>query len=253
MTSMTWPGSVRSGTADEGTRQFWLRYARYGLALGALIAFLEFAYYDPLISSRGQLGVGLLFSMLLTWSGEGLLLALTVGLFERWAAPRPLEAWHLALAVLTGSIVGVLVWQLFMQSVMRERLGILLLRDYVNQPVEFAPIALYNIWMMLFCGGLAAALHLSRQRHVRTLAILRAAELAREASQRKLAQERLAAVRASVDPDFLFHTLTRLEQEYESNPAGADRLLEELIVFLRGAVADVRAASAPANPKEQSI
>ena len=253
MTSMTWSGGASPGSTGEGARQFWLRYARYGLALGALIALLEFAYYDPLVSSRGQFGVGLLFSLLLTWSGEGLLLALTVGLFERRAAPRPLEAWQLALAVLAGSIAGVLVWQLFMQTVMRGRLGILLLRDYVNQPVEFAPIALYNVWMMLFCGGLAAALHLSRQRHARTVAILRAAELAREASQRKLAQERLAAVRARVDPDFLFHTLTRLEQEYESNPAGAARLLEELIVFLRGAVADVRAASVPGTQEEESI
>jgi sensor histidine kinase YesM len=190
--------------------------------------------------------------MLLTWSGEGLLLALTVGLFERWAAPRPLEAGQLALAVLAGSVVGVLVWQLFMQAVMRDRMGILLLRDYVNQPVEFFPIALYNVWMMLFCGGLAAALHLSRQRHARTVAILRAAELAREASQRKLAQEQLAAVRASVDPDFLFQKLASLEQLYESDSAGADRVLEELIVFLRGAVADVRAASVPVAQKEGS-
>jgi hypothetical protein len=251
MTSTTFSGGT-SVPAGEEARQFWLRYARYGLALGALIAVLEFAYYDPLISSRGEIGVGLLLSMLLTWSGEGLLLALTVGLFERRAAPRLLEAWELALSVLVGSTAGVLVWQLFMQAVMRDRLGILLLRDYVNQPVEFVPIVLYNVWMMLFCGGLAAALHLSRQRHARTLAVLRAAELAREASQRKLAQERLAAVRTRVDPDFLFRTLTQLEREYETDPFGADHLLEELIVFLRGAVADVRAASASANPKEGS-
>jgi hypothetical protein len=243
-------GTDVPGTPREKAWQFWTRYVCYGVVLGVLIAVLEFAYYDPLITSPGRLGVGMLFSMLLTWGGEGILLALVVGLFERRAAPRPLGAWQLTLAVLTGSIIGVPVWQLFMQSVMRERLGILLLRDYVNQPVEFVPIVLYNVWMMLFFGGLAAALYLSRQRHARTLAKLRAAELAREASQRGLAQEQLAAVRARVDPDFLFQTLTKLERLYESDPAGADRLLEELIVFLRGAVADVRAASVSTSPEE---
>lgn len=235
--------SASGGVAETATR-YWTRYTGYGLALGAVIAFLEFAYYDPLIGAPGRLGAGLFFSLLLTWCGEGVFLALTIGFLEKRAAPRPLGAWQLAIAVLAGSAVGVTVWQLFMQWVLREHAGIRLLRDYVNQPVEFIPIVLYNIWMMLFFGGLAAAVHLWRQRHARTLAALRAAELAREASQRRLAHEQLAAVSARVDPDFLFHTLTRLEQAYEVDPVEADRLLRELIVFLRAAIADVRAASA---------
>jgi sensor histidine kinase YesM len=85
-----------------------------------------------------------------------------------------------------------------------------------------------------------AAVYLSRQRHARMLAVLRAAELARGDSQRRLAETRLAALQARIDPGFLFQTLTRLEQLYEADPPGADRLLEELIVFLRGALADVR-------------
>jgi hypothetical protein len=210
-----------------------LRYTGYGLLLGALIAFLEFAYYYPLVSTPDKFGMGLLASLLLVWCGEGVLLAATVGFFELRTAPRPLGAWQLALAVVVGSFAGALAWQAFVQLVLRERFGFWLLRDYVGQPVDLAGIALYNIWLMLLFGGLAAAVYLSRQRHARMLAVLRAAEIDRETSQRGLAEARLAALQARIDPEFVFQTLTKLERLYESDPPGADRLLEELIGFLR--------------------
>jgi sensor histidine kinase YesM len=74
------------------------------------------------------------------------------------------------------------------------------------------------------------------------LTVLRAAELDRVSSQRKLAEARLAALQTRIDPEFIFQTLTKLEHLYESDTVGADRLLEELIVFLRTALADVRTA-----------
>lgn len=242
MTAATLTGSERA--PDPGRRsppRFWSRHAAGGLALGAAIALLEFAYYYPLVSAPGSLGLALFGSMLLTWGGEGVLLALTVGFFELRQAPRPLGALQLSLAVAVGSIAGVLAWQAFVQWVLRERFGMWVLRDYIGQPVDVVGIVLYNVWLMLVFGGLAAALWLSRQRHARMLAALRAAELDRESSQRGLAEARLAALQTRVDPEFLLQTLAKLEQLYEGDPAGADRLLEELIVFLRTALADVRA------------
>jgi sensor histidine kinase YesM len=105
---------------------------------------------------------------------------------------------------------------------------------------------------MLLFGGLAAAVYGSRQRHARMLAALRAAELARETSQRRLAEARLAGLRARIDPESLFETLARLERMYEADPPGADRLLEEVIASLRAAVADVRASIGQTFPKEVS-
>jgi sensor histidine kinase YesM len=99
---------------------------------------------------------------------------------------------------------------------------------------------------MLLFGGLAAAVYSSRQRHARMLAVLRAAELSRETSQRGLAEARLAALQTRIDPEFLFQTLAKLEHLYEADPAGADRLLEGLIVFLRGALADIQASGTSA-------
>jgi len=226
------------------SKQFWLRRAGSGLLLGMSIAILEFAYYYPLVATPDKLGVGLLASLLLSWCGDGVLLAVTVGLFERREAPRSLGARQLALAVVIGSIAGVLAWQAFVNLVLREQFGIWVLRDFVGQPVNWSVGVLYHIWLMLVFGGLAAAVYSSRQRHARMLGVLHAAELSRETSQRQLAEARFAALRARIDPDILFQTLSKLERLYEADPQGADRLLAELIVFLRGALAEVRATPA---------
>jgi hypothetical protein len=222
--------------------RFWTRRAAYGLLLGASIALLEYAYYYPLVASPDRFGLGVLPSLLLGWGGEGVLLAAVVGMFERRKAPTPLGGRQLALAVVVASTAGVLVWQALMQLILRERFGMRIMLDYVGQPVVFGGVVLYHVWLMLLFGGLAAAVYLARQRHERMLAELRAAELARETSQRRLAETTLAALRARIDPESLFQTLAKLERLYETDPPEADRALDELIVFLRRAVADVRAA-----------
>jgi sensor histidine kinase YesM len=116
---------------------------------------------------------------------------------------------------------------------------------------------LYHMWLMLVFGGLAAAAYVSRQQHARMLEVLRAAEVSRETSQRRLTEAKLAALQARIDPEMLFATLTKLERLYEANPAGADRLLDDLIVTLRTALTDIRAASTSAaqvvQPKAASV
>lgn len=239
-------GTRASNSSRQVARAFWLQRAGAGLLLGVSIAVLEFAYYSPLVATPDKLGVGLLLSLLLSWCGDGVLLAVTVGLFERREAPRSLGARQLALAVVAGSIAGVLAWQALVNLVLRERFGIWVLRDFVGQPVNWTAGVLYHIWLMLVFGGLAAAVYSSRQRHARMLAVLHAADLDRATSQRRLADARFSALQARIDPEFLFQALTKLEQLYVADPPGADRLLEELIVFLRGALADIRGSGASA-------
>jgi hypothetical protein len=212
------------------------RAAGYGLLLGAGIAVLEFLYYRPLVSTPDALGLRSLTAAFLTWCGEGAMLAMTVALFERLRAPRQLSAWQHALVIVTGALAGVVVWQSFTQFVLRERFGIPVFLDYLGQPVNWSATVLYHAWMVLLFGGLAAAAIVSRRRHVRMLSALRAAELARENSRRTLVEARLAAVRAQIDPEYLFQTLAKLELLYEANPPEAGRLLEELITHLRGRV-----------------
>jgi histidine kinase len=238
-------GAGASAPGRQPPGRFWTRRAAYGLLLGASIALLEFAYYYSLVASPDRFGLGALPSLLLSWGGEGILLALVVGMFELGKAPLPLGGRQLALAIVVASTAGVLAWQALMHLVLRERFGVRIMLDYVGQPVTFGGVALYHVWLMLLFGGLAAAVYVSRQRHQRMLAELRAAELARETSQRRLAETKLAALRARIDPEFLFQTLAKLERLYEADRPEADRVLEDLIVFLRRALADVR--SAPLN------
>lgn len=245
MTAATVIESTTAPSTDRRAAQgFWLRYTGYGLLLGASIALLEFAHYYPLVSTPDRLGLAVLGPMLLSWCGQSVLLALTVGVFESREAPRLLGAPQLALAVAIGAIAGALAWQAFVHEVLREQFGFRVLYDYAGQPASLVGSAVYHSWLLLLFGGLAAAAYSSRQRHTRMLAALRAAELDRETTQRKLAEARLAALHARIDPEFLFQTLKKLEGLYEADPSEADRVLEELIVFLRGALADAEAIPA---------
>jgi hypothetical protein len=234
-------------------RRSSFRLIAYGGAFGASIALLEFAYYYPQISTSDKLGLAWLPSLLLGWCGEGALLGLTVALFERWQAPRLLGDRQLAIAVAIGAIAGVLIWQAFEQLVLRERFGIWVFRDHAVHPVNLAGIVGYHIWLMLLFGGLAAAAYLSRERHARMLAALRAAELGRETSRQRLAQAHLAAFQACIDPRFVIQSLTKLEQLYETDPQGADRLLEELIAFLRAALGSAQAPVARPRGSDEAL
>ena len=130
--------------------------------------------------------------------------------------------------------------------VLRDVLGIRLFRDYMGAPVIWIIGVFFQIWLMLFFGGLAAAVYASRRRRARMRAALLAAELGRATSQQRLADLRLASLQARVEPEYLFQTLRRLEEAYETNPNAADRLLDELIAFLRDVVTDIRASTSPA-------
>jgi sensor histidine kinase YesM len=233
--------------------RFWIERAGYGFLFGAAIATLEFAYYLPLISGPHPMSLQSFASLLLMWCGEAVILAIVFALVERSLNSRDLRAWELALAVTAGVAIGVLIWQTLIQVVLRERLGMRVFIDHVGQPVVWTGLVLYHSWLMLFFGSLAAAVYASQRRRARMLAALRSAQLDRAGAEQRLAQARLASLQARVEPDFLLQRLTRLERSYETDPDAADRLLDELIAFLRGALADIRAHKPDAKPPLENV
>ncbi|MEO7402580.1 MAG: hypothetical protein ABIU95_02820, partial [Burkholderiales bacterium] len=220
--------------------RLWLGRAACGCALGAAIALLEFAYYAPLASTASARSIESLLSSLAVWCGESALFALILTTVEWWRRPNALRGWSLTLAVTAGVIVAVLAWHAIAEFVLRDTLGMRPFRDYVGQPGVWIGAVLYHTWLLLVFGGLGCAAYVSQRRHAQMVAALRAAELARATSQRRLAEMSLAAMQARIDPDFVMATLTRLEHLYDGDPQSADRALDELIVFLRGALADLR-------------
>lgn len=64
------------------------------------------------------------------------------------------------------------------------------------------------------------------------------ADLAR--LQREVADAKLAAMQAQIEPHFLFNTLASIEQLIRSDPARAAQVQKSLITYLRGAIPEIR-------------
>jgi hypothetical protein len=231
--------------------RFWLAYLGGGVALGAAISTLNFAYYFPLTASVDSVGFLSFLSLMTEWCGESTLLALIVGATQRCIGPRDFRNRELALTVALGAILAVVCWQVFTLLVLREALGIRLLRDYMGMPVIWIGGVFYHAWMMLFFGGLAAAVYASRQRRARMLRALHEAQLRRASAQHRYAQATLAVLQAQLDPDHLVRSLMLLEQAYDGDSGKADELLDELISFLRKALANIRASALGCLPTDE--
>ena len=227
--------------------RFWLIRGACGFVVGAAIATLDFLYYLPLVSAPNEIGFGLFVSSLVVWGGECSLFALALGLAERLAGPGELRPWQLVLALTGGVTASAFVWHAFTVLVLRDQLGMRLFRDHVGQPENWLGGVLYHAWLMLFFGGLIAAVGAAQRRRTRMLSALRSAELGRATLQQRLAEARLASLEARVDPDYLYDTLSRLERLYEDDPSAADHLLDELIAFLRHALTE------PSTPQVMEV
>jgi hypothetical protein len=79
-----------------------------------------------------------------------------------------------------------------------------------------------------------------RRRASRRVAALRGAQLEREQLARRAFEARLQAMQARVEPRFLFNTLAQVESLYETDATLADRMLDDLIVYLRAALPQLR-------------
>ena len=75
------------------------------------------------------------------------------------------------------------------------------------------------------------------------MARLAAAQAAQRATRRRLVHSRLQAVQARIDPQLLFEMLDAVRRAYDDDVSRAERLLDELVTFLRAALPRVRSTS----------
>jgi LytS/YehU family sensor histidine kinase len=99
-----------------------------------------------------------------------------------------------------------------------------------------------------FVSGLIMALlffaHLQRSRaQEEAAARLATAQAAQRETRRRLVHSRLQAVQARIDPQLLFEMLDAVRRAYEDDVSRAERLLDELVTFLRAALPRVRSTS----------
>lgn len=86
-----------------------------------------------------------------------------------------------------------------------------------------------------------ALIGFSRRRQLRVRRALHAAEVERLELQRKTLEADLQGVQAQVEPAFLLDTLRHIGALCDEDPRTGARLLDELIVYLRAALPDLRA------------
>ena len=82
-----------------------------------------------------------------------------------------------------------------------------------------------------------------RRRAERARARMHAAELERIAAEKRSVESDLQALQARVEPQFLFNTLAHVKHLYEQDPAPAERMLDDLIAYLRAAMPRMRDTS----------
>ena len=88
-----------------------------------------------------------------------------------------------------------------------------------------------------------ALVYFSRRRDARVAMKLHAAELARVDVQRRTLAADLQAMQARVEPSFLLDTLADVGTCFDRDRVAGERMLDELIAYLRAALPDMRATS----------
>ena len=101
-------------------------------------------------------------------------------------------------------------------------------------------LAVYNLWINLFYGGLLIMAYSLTLRRERMRSLLHANAVARNHTQAILDEARLQALQRQVDPALLLSAMGELEKRYRNEPDRAERLLESLVEFLRCAMPGLR-------------
>jgi hypothetical protein len=102
---------------------------------------------------------------------------------------------------------------------------------------------IYDVTTWLLLGGFAVFFYADRRAARKTEAHLREAELEHLRKSKLALESRLQAMQARVEPQFLFNTLSQVERLYERDPSIGQRMLDDLIVYLRAAMPLMRSSS----------
>lgn len=102
---------------------------------------------------------------------------------------------------------------------------------------------LYGFAAWLIIGGVATFVYIERRRTRVAQARMRAAAIDRAHTAKRMLEARLQAMQARVEPQFLFNTLAQVRLFYRSDAVLAERMLSELIAYLRAAMPKMRDTS----------
>jgi len=93
----------------------------------------------------------------------------------------------------------------------------------------------YLIW-----GSIIVFIYVNQRTALRAAARMNLAQVEQARALRRTLEARLQALQARVEPQFLFNTLARVRSLYDDDREKGSRLLEDLIVYLRAALPQLR-------------
>ena len=142
----------------------------------------------------------------------------------------PREALQM-LAIVAGSVLGTIL-----AGVLKGRALSMMFTDLLSG------VAI-SMGLGIGFGCVVFAAILLRERHANDRARILRAEAERHRLEKNMLEARLALMQAQVEPHFLFNTLANVQHLVETDPAGASRMLESLIRYLRAALPQMREAA----------
>jgi sensor histidine kinase YesM len=101
-------------------------------------------------------------------------------------------------------------------------------------------LTVYVTFEYLLIGSLATYLYVDRRAARRMAVRVHEAARRRTDQARRMLESQLQAMQARVEPKFLFGTLAQVRDLYDADAEVAERMLEELITYLRAAMPKMR-------------
>jgi hypothetical protein len=101
----------------------------------------------------------------------------------------------------------------------------------------------YGFFVLVILNGAATFVYVDRRRSRAAQARLHVAQIERARAARRTLESRLQAMQARVEPQFLLNTLAQVHKLYRLHARLAERMLDELIAYLRAAMPKMRDTS----------
>lgn len=232
------PPASKHAAARGGFRR-WLRAHHGAVAVAGLLAFAApVTFFVGALSVMREPEPATLFVLGLWWllyAVELWLLLLAVGYAAQRLAPR--LGRHAGLALWP---MGAAAAALCVNLSTGGRASILIEHGVVQSSTTMHAYS----FTVSFTMALLYFAHLRRSRmHESASARLAAAQRAQREARLRTVQARLQAVQARIDPQLLFEMLDAVRLAYTADAARAERLLDELVAFLRASLPRLRTAS----------
>ena len=204
------------------------------ILLGLTFSVMEVPVFDykAILAPSGW--IGFLVQDIIPNHLKAFCVLLAFALADRAVEQRGAPHSRYVIALVIGNAVA--VWFTALGRMASNYFGLPELVPLHGLKYEFIARYVWIYIVLLSISGLLAYLYIERRRALRMASRVHAAQLERTEHNQRVLESRLQAMQARVEPEFLFETLAQVRRLYAENPALAERILEDLITYLRAAM-----------------